>query len=84
MDDMQSAVTVAVAQVWRFGRRRYLSKRAACAAQAKKWMQRDHIKRFADDPHWVCDCMWCEDRTSGGSRIHKRLTRYLMRRSNAR
>ncbi len=75
-----TAVTVAVATVWHFGGRRYLTKRAAFGAKAKAWMMRRH--QDAESDEWFddhCDCLWCRDRFGGGKRVHRRLARYLMR-----
>lgn len=68
--------------MYRFGRRRYLTKWAAFAAQAKAWMLRDHKGEILTDEDFFdfepCECLFCRDQYKGG-KLHHRLTRYLMR-----
>lgn len=76
-------VTTEVATVYRFGGRRYFTKHAAFKAKAREWMQRDHNETLTGD--FECECLYCRDRYTGSygmGRIHRRLTRYLMRKAS--
>jgi hypothetical protein len=69
-----------VATVYHYDGRRYLTKHAAFAKKAKHWMQRDHNDyQMLDDDWFDCRCLWCRDKYERGGKLHKRLTRYLMR-----
>lgn len=75
-------VSVGVAQVWHVNGRRYLTKRSAYGAKARAWMMRDHEDISHSD--WEetgehCVCLFCRDHDK---KIHKRLTRFLMRRDD--
>ena len=78
---MSEYVSTEVAMVYRFGGRRYFTKRSAFAAKAKAWMMRNH-ERFGQDDLDIgayCVCHFCDDYRNNGGKLHKRLTRYLMR-----
>lgn len=83
-------VTRETATVWRVGGRRYLTRRAAFAAVARKRMMRDHEDDYAVwdgcvfTPPEVCGCSWCRDNrpfapTLDRGRVFRRYTRWLMR-----
>jgi hypothetical protein len=83
---MEEYVTTEVATVFRYGGRRYLTKRSAFAAKAREWMERDHENVPHEDfmeTGEYCRCHFCDDRANNCGKLHKRLTRYLMRKADA-
>jgi hypothetical protein len=75
-------IATGVATVYHYDGRRYLTKHAAFAKKAKHWMQRDHNAcQGPDEDEWFddCRCLWCRDQYERAGKLHKRLTRYLMR-----
>lgn len=73
-------VTVGVATVYHYGRRRYLTKRAAFAAKALDILRGgEHgvdVPREPTDP--ACECLACLDERNASGH-HAALTRALMR-----
>ena len=70
------------AVVWRYGARRYLTKRAAFMAQAKDILREGHEKVSSDDMEigGACYCEYCVDQRDNGGAL-KFLASELMRES---